>query len=224
LDEAIASYAAAIKIEPDRAEFYVNLAIALHAERRFDEAVAACKMGLALAPDSPELHYNRANAWQELGDLDEAVAGYQRAIQLRPDYAEAYGNLARALQEQAEMGEAVTAYQRALELKPDYPEAFSNLIYLHAFANDISPEAQCSVAAGWERAALSTEERVAARQRTFACVPRQGRRLRLGVVSAELGQHAVTEFLQPLLEHLDRGSFHLTLYPPWSAPMRVRKS
>jgi len=213
LDEAISSYAAAIQSEPGRAEFYVNLAIALHVERRFDEAIVACREGLALAPDAPELHYNLANAWQELGNLDEAVKLYQAAIQLRPDYAEAYGNLARALQEQAKMGDAVAAYQKALELKPDYAEAFSNMIYLHAFAKDISPEKQCVIAAGWECAALSAEELATARRRRFVRAPREGRRLRLGVVSAELGQHAVTEFLQPLLEHLDRSRFHLTLYP-----------
>ena len=43
--------------------------------------------------------------------------------------------------------------------------------------------------------------------------PGWGRRLRLGIVSADLGTHAVAEFLQPFLEQLDRSRFHLTLFP-----------
>jgi predicted O-linked N-acetylglucosamine transferase (SPINDLY family) len=213
LDEAIASYTAAIRINANSAEMYVNLGIALHKQRRFDEAIAAYRPGLVAGPDSPELHFTLGNALQELGNLDEAVGSYLEAIRLKADYAEAYSNLGRARHEQARIGEAVAAYERALELKPDFAQASSNLIYLHAFAHDISPEEQCRIAAGWECAALSAEERSAARQRRFANTPREGRKLRLGVVSAELGQHAVAEFLQPLLEGLDRSRFELALYP-----------
>ena len=213
LDEAIVSYTAAIKINPASAEMYVNLGIALHKQRRFDEAIAAYRSGMLAGPDSPELHFTLGNALQELGNLDDAVASYRNAIRLKPGYAEAYSNLGRAFHEQAKIGEAVAAYEKALELKPEFAQAFSNLIYLHAFAHDISPEEQCRIAAKWECAALSAEERAVARQRSFACTPREGRKLRLGVVSAELGQHAVAEFLQPLLDQLDRSRFHLTLYP-----------
>jgi predicted O-linked N-acetylglucosamine transferase (SPINDLY family) len=213
LDEAIASYTEAIKINPASAEMYVNLGIALHQQRRFDEAIAAYRSGLAAGVGSPELHFTLGNALQETGNLDDAVASYREAIRTKPAYAEAYSNLGRALQEQARIDDAAAAYEKALELKPEFAQAFSNLIYLHAFAHDISPEEQLTIAGKWECAALSAEQRAAARRRTFARAPREGRKLRLGVVSAELGQHAVAEFLQPLLEQLDRSRFHLTLYP-----------
>ena len=35
----------------------------------------------------------------------------------------------------------------------------------------------------------------------------------MGIVSADLGTHAVAEFLQPFLEQLHRSRFHLTLFP-----------
>ena len=212
LDKAIASYQEAIRIRPEYTEAYINLSIALLEQGKFDEAIGTCRTVLGIAPDLPQAHYNLANALQGQDNLDEAVAAYQQAIRLKPDYAEAYGNLGRALQEQAKMQEAITAYERALALKADYASAFSNLIYLHAFARDIPCEEQCRLAAQWECAILREGERAAARYRKFVYVPRAGRKLRFGVVSAELGQHAVAEFLQPLLEKLDRSRFHLALY------------
>ena len=55
--------------------------------------------------------------------------------------------------------------------------------------------------------------RAAAFSGAFPGRSRLGRRLRVGIVSADLGTHAVAEFLQPFLEQLDRNRFHLSLFP-----------
>jgi predicted O-linked N-acetylglucosamine transferase (SPINDLY family) len=47
----------------------------------------------------------------------------------------------------------------------------------------------------------------------FTNESRIGRKLRIGIASAELGQHAVAEFLEPILEKIDRSRFHIALYP-----------
>ncbi|KAA6459786.1 tetratricopeptide repeat protein [Acidobacteria bacterium AB60] len=213
LEEAIQCYREAVQARPNRPDPYFNLAIALQERRHCEDAAQACRAGLLVAPDSPELHFNLGNALYVLGDLDGAEAAFRRAIALRPGYAEAYGNLGTTLQEQGRMPQAAAAYEKAIALKPDYASAFSNLIYLHAFAWDIPPEEQLRIASKWECAALTPEQRAEARERQFPLVPRHHRRLRLGIVSAELGDHAVAEFLQPVLERLDRARFHLTLYP-----------
>ena len=92
-------------------------------------------------------------------------------------------------------------------------EAYRNMLYMHAFTRDISPESECSLAENWEKIALNESERIAAHDRSFDYPPIAGRNLRLGVVSAELGQDPVAEFLQPILEQIDRSRFHVTLYP-----------
>jgi len=60
---------------------------------------------------------------------------------------------------------------------------------------------------------LNENERAAARNITFSNAPRASRKLKVGVVSAEIGQHAVAEFLEPFLEQVNRNAFHITLYP-----------
>ena len=140
-------------------------------------------------------------------------------LQLDPRHAGAFNNLGETRKDQGRMQEAVAAYSRVLEYQPTFATALSNLLYLHAFARDISPEAERELAMGWEASTLTAAERASARHRAsvtsgvFSSRPRVGRPLRLGIVSAELGTHAVTEFLEPFLQQIDRSRIHLTLLP-----------
>jgi len=211
--DAILPYKKSLQINSGRPEVFVNLAITLVENGDYDQAIEICRQGIELFPKWPELSFNLGNALQLLGDLDAAAESYRKAIEFRESYSEAYGNLGRAMQEKCEIELAIGAYERALQLNPGYVSAFSNLIYLHAFTRRLSPTEQWQLASKWEIAALSDEERAEARSRTFANPSRIGRKLRLGIVSAELGHHAVAEFLQPVLESLDRSRFEIILYP-----------
>ena len=147
------------------------------------------------------------------------MGSYHDAISVAQDPAGAYNNLAETYKDQDKLDQAVAAFRKALTAKPDLGPAYSNLLYLYASTRHISPEAERAVAEGWEKAMLTDAERAAARERAaafsgaFPGHSRVGRRLRVGIVSADLGTHAVAEFLQPFLEQLDRSRFHLTLFP-----------
>ncbi|MGA9665280.1 MAG: tetratricopeptide repeat protein, partial [Gallionella sp.] len=215
LDEAVASFRQALAIRPNYAEAYCQLGSALQREGGLDEAADCYRKALALKPDFAEAISNLGSIHQRLGDLEQAIACYRQALSINPDIAVALNNLGTAFQDQGKLDAAVEIYNKALLVKPDFAAAYSNLLYLHSFTRDISPESECKLAANWETAILNESERATARNRatSFTNLPRAGRKLKLGIVSAELGQTAVAEFLEPLLEQLDRSCFQLTLYP-----------
>ena len=219
LDEAVACYRKAIEIQPDFARAYYNLGNAMKDLGQHDDAVANYRKAVEFKSDFAEAHYNLGIALQELHQHDAAVDSYRRALEINPNFALAHNNLGNALQGLGNLDGAEASYRRAFEIKPDYVEAYSNLLYMHAFARNISPELERNLAANWENIALNESERSVARNRalllndTFAHSPRAGRKLRIGVVSAEIGQHAVAEFLEPFLEQLNRSRFHVTLFP-----------
>ena len=213
LDGAVASYRRAVELKPDFAEAYNNLGYTLQELGQLEMAAACCRRAVELKPDFAEAYNNLGNTLKALGQLEGAVASYRRAVELKPDFASAHNNLGLALQALGQPGTALASYRRALEIKPDYADAYGNMLYMHAFTRDIPPETECRLAADWEKIALSESERIAARDRAFDYPSRAGRKLRVGVVSAELGQHPVAEFLEPILEHLDRSRFHVTLFP-----------
>ncbi len=216
--EAVQSLMLAIEFEPHFADAYVHLSKALLLSRRYQDAIDASVRALQLQPDSLDPLLNTGCALMQQGRQAEAVTLFQQALDLRPTEPRFLNNLGQLLLEQGRVAEAIAAYQQALLLLPDYPIPYSNLLYAHAFTRNVSAAEELRVARGWELAMVPQEQREQARRlRTtpgaFSRTARSGRRLRLGIVSAELGTHAVAEFLEPLLAHLDPERFHLTLFP-----------
>jgi protein O-GlcNAc transferase len=218
-DQAAHSLHAAITLNPTLADAWINLGAALRNLGRYEEAAAASHHALHLRPRDLDAHLNLGNAFKDQGQLAEAAAIYRRAIQLDPSDPRPHSNLGETLRDQGQPEAAARAYQLAVAAAPSFAPAYSNLLYLHAFTRDIAPAAELELARSFERSILSPEERAAARAAAslhggvFTPEPLHNRRLRLGIVSAELGTHAVAEFLQPILEQLDRSRFHLTLFP-----------
>lgn len=219
LPEAIESWKRAIQLKPSLAAAYSNLGAALIAQGDSQGAIESLQRAIALEPDLVEAHLNLGNAYRAHGFLSKAVQSFQKAIALAPGNGGPYNNLAETYKDQGKLELAVETFQKALTADPGFTVAYSNLLHFHAFTRYISPQAEKTLARGWEMKALSEEERAAARKRApansgvFPLRPREGRRLRLGIVSAELGGHAVAQFLAPVLEKLDRSRFHLTLFP-----------
>jgi len=219
LAEAIASCEQAVVLKPDLAAAHSNLGDMLAKRGDFKEAIKALHRAIELEPQFYDAHLSLGNAYRGQGLLIEAVRSYLDAISIAQNPAGAYNNLAETYKDQDELDKAVAAFRKALAAQPDLGPAYSNLLYLYASTRHISPEAERALAEGWERNILTEAERARARERgaefsgAFSGHSRVGRRLRVGIVSADLGAHAVAEFLQPFLEQLDRGRFHLTLFP-----------
>lgn len=217
LSDARIAFEKAISVEPT-ALAHFDLGNVLAAQGNAVEAIASFKSALVLSPEMNSSHINLGNALQAQGKLKAAIASYQNAIAFKPDSAEAYYNLANMYRDQDKIKDAAACYERALLFKPDCVSAYSNLLYMHSSARDISPEAECRLAAGWEKSALDDDERTVAANRKFVREPRDGRKLFVGIVSAEIGEHSVAEFLEPFLEQVDHERFHITLFPTTTKP------
>jgi Tfp pilus assembly protein PilF len=127
LPEAIEKLSRVIKIAPNNADAYNDLANAQYDVGRVDEALASFRRAMELNPRSPEAHSNFGRILCALGRFEEAVASCRRAIDLNPESAIAHNNLGNALSETARPAEAEESYRRSLALKPDYLDALINL-------------------------------------------------------------------------------------------------
>jgi protein O-GlcNAc transferase len=219
LPEAIASFTRAIRFKPALAAALCNLGAALVDSGDLNQAIESLRRALDLQPSLAEAHLNLGNAYKAQGLLTQAAATFENAILHAPNPAAALNNLAETYKDQGKLQLALEAYQAAVAARPNSATAYSNLLYFYAFTRHISPEEEKLQAQAWESHVLTDDERAAARKRgsrdtgAFAAQPRQGRQMRVGIVSAELGSHAVAQFLQPWLVQLDRRHFHLTLFP-----------
>ena len=219
IEDSIASFQQAIALKPTLAPAHANLGRALLILGRFSEAAQCCQKAVELQPHFLEAHLNLGNSYRKQGMLSEAVGCYRHLLSLAPNHAVAHNNLAGTYMEQDELALAYESFERAIQARPAFPVAYSNLLYFCSFTRYISPAAERALAEGWEKTRLTEAQRATARRRAsassgiFPICPLEGRTLRLGIVSPDLGEHPVSEFLEPFFNELDRSRFHLTLFP-----------
>ena len=73
LENAVASYREALRINRDFAPAHNTVANVLHSLGRLTEAVAHYEAAIRLQPEMADLHYNLGATLKELGQLDEAA-------------------------------------------------------------------------------------------------------------------------------------------------------
>lgn len=212
IEEARSHCERAIELAPDFAEAYNNLGNALGRLGLHDEALEKYQRALQLQPNSAETHNNYGVLLQELLRYDEAQSSFERAIELKPAFAMAHCNRGYVLLEGGRVEEGMASLRRALELDPK-PGFYSSLLYYDGSLRASSPVEHVEKARGWERLVVSESDRAAARSRSFDILPREGRPLRIGISSAELGYHAVSYFLTSWMRAADRTRVQLFLYP-----------
>jgi predicted O-linked N-acetylglucosamine transferase (SPINDLY family) len=199
LDEAMESCHRALEINPDYAEAHNNLGTMLMSLGRRDEAEASYRRALRANPDFAKAHSNLSIAQKDLGQLDEAMASCQRALEINPESAETHLNLGNVLQDSWRLDEAIASYRRALELKPDFAPARSNLLFclshdetvgvpeLFAEHRRFGEQFEANLRASWPQHGNSRDPE---------------RCLQVGFVSADLYDHSVAFFIEPVLAHL----------------------
>ncbi len=161
-------------------------------------ALPALQKAANLLPDDAEAHSNLGDALKNIGRLDDAVASCRRALEIKPDLAEAHSNLGNALQELGRLDDAMASYRKALEIKPGFNKAHSNLLINYNFIPDQTPASMLAEARQYG-------EMVARQARPYKMwgnVPDPARCLRVGLVSGDMRQHPVGNFLEGVLAAL----------------------
>jgi protein O-GlcNAc transferase len=211
-DAAVESFHMALAIKPDFALAHNSLGNALRDQGRLEAAVESFQKALALRPDLAEAHINLGNALRDQGKLDAAVESLQKALALKPEFALAHSNLGSVLQDQGKIEAAVESFRKALSISPDFAEAYDNLLFLCSYRVLLDPQEYLFEARGWEHACVPAQDRQLARNRDFPRLPVAGRRLRVGYVSGDYRQHAVSYFVERLFAHHDRARIELFAY------------
>jgi protein O-mannosyl-transferase len=130
LNDAIAEYEVAERLDPTAPELRVNLGnIWFRVPGHLDDAVAQYQDALRLRPGDDQAHFDLACALARIPNrLNDSIAQYEEALRLRPDFIAAHFNLANALMEiPGRSNDAIAQYEEALRQKPDMAEAHFGL-------------------------------------------------------------------------------------------------
>lgn len=90
LQEAIAEYDEAIRLNPLDAVAYNNRGNAYNDLGQLERAIADYDEAIRLNPQFAEAYSNRGITYYNLGQLEQAIEDYDETIRLNPEYADAY--------------------------------------------------------------------------------------------------------------------------------------
>ncbi len=130
--EATASYATALKLNPDLTQAHTNLAAVFRAQGNLESAQRHARFALIADPASPDVLACVAANHVASGKLDEALAGYEKALALDPAHAPSYRGKGNVLLKLGKLDTAIQSFDQALTIEPDAAETYRDLglVYL----------------------------------------------------------------------------------------------
>jgi len=133
--QAVASYQAALKIEPQAVMAMVNSSIAYAQMGENDMADKSLQAALKTAPDNAVVNFNMGLVKAEKNEPKEAEKYLKKAIKTDPQMAQAAYNLC-IITSKDRINEAVTWCRKAAELRPQEPRiAYTLAFYLDQQGN-----------------------------------------------------------------------------------------
>lgn len=129
VDEAIARFHSALRLDPDSAEAHSGLGNALLKKGDLPGAVIQFEQALKIKPDFGEIHNNLGFCFLRLGRVDDAILQYQTAVQCEPESAIFRNALGNALAGAGRLDEAIGEYQKVVEMDPSFADTHYNLGY-----------------------------------------------------------------------------------------------
>jgi tetratricopeptide (TPR) repeat protein len=127
LTQAIEYYHKTLAINPNCADAYNNMGVALQTQGKLTEAITAYQKALDLNPNYIDVYNNLGILYKQQQKFEEALQCYQKALILQPNSANIYYNLGNVYQEQRNYTPAIECYQKAIKLQANYASAYCNL-------------------------------------------------------------------------------------------------
>ena len=122
--EAIARLDAALELNPNLGEAYLNRAAVNLLLGHHKEAITDCDNALKLNPHHVQAYINRASAKSLLGKEEEAIEDCNAALELNPNYAIAYNSRAGANISLKRYKEAMADCDSAIKLDPNFVHSY----------------------------------------------------------------------------------------------------
>jgi protein O-GlcNAc transferase len=179
---------------------------ALRGAGRIDEAIATLQGVVARFPKAAVARGSLGLALLERRRYDEARLELERAIDYAPDDALAQNNLGTCHWAAGDVEKAVRCFRRALVLDPGNVRARSNLVMnlnylpevsrsgLYAEHRSAGERIEAGLKPGWTPHANSRDAE---------------RKLKIGYVSGDFCEHAVSFFTEPVLARHDKARFEV---------------
>ena len=192
-----------------QANLHYALGVIARGEEQLSVADREFQRALELEPDYPLCLNTYGLMLRDLGRINAARNCFEQALHYQSSFAEAMNNLGSVLKDVGQLQQGLHWLRRSAELLPDNPVIQSNVLFTLCGYNMETPAQRLEEAQRFsERFATAPFERWKDR----LLDPSPNRRLRVGLISPDFCRHAVSYFIEPLLERWDRSQLEIVAY------------
>ncbi len=215
-DDAVRCCRKAIELIPEFAQAHMILGVALQLQGLTDDAIASFSRAIRLQPNLAEAHNNLGSALLKQGRLGEAAASFEQACNINPGLLEARHNAGGVLLKQGKIDQAIAAFREVSRLASQTQGAGKNIadhsrtsvLLAMNYCADLSKEEIYKEHVRWGNMVSAG----APSSQLFRCTRNPDRTLRIGYLSADLYEHSVTFFFEPVLSSHDTARFETICY------------
>ena len=208
--QALFNFKKATILKPDFAHAFVGEGNALSEMKRYQEAAISYQKALELDPSNPEISANLADCYNDIGDLDGCIKFLKKAMESQGDTTRQANLLVNVYRELGRIEEAISICRTTLAANPDLDTCFTTYLFCLCHSNEISTE---EFIAEHIRFGTYFSSKLTAQPAPHTNVKDPNRAIKVGIVSADLRQHAVAFFIDPILRILSKSTeINLTIY------------
>lgn len=249
--DAAGAFEKALEIKPDSAEAWLGLANTNSLSTYREAALEAYAKAIAIKPYLAEAWNGRGFILNEMKRRDEALASFDRALEIKPKFAAALFGRGFLLSESGRYSDAAMSFQAALDADPNIKHVKGAMIHAKAHCCDWSnlaadwsdclADIETGIASTWpfpvlamgaspaqqlECARLYCRNHFSNAQEPLWQGPRYAHeRIRIGYLSGDFHEHAVSLLAAGMFEHHDRSAFEtiaISVGPDDKSAMRAR--
>jgi protein O-GlcNAc transferase len=209
LSEAIRIYGDAAASAPDNQYAHYWLATCYEQIGDYASGRRHCAAGLAINPEQIGLLLRMASIAHRELDHRLALDCYLKAAALDPDVPEIDAMIADQYCFVGNIAKGVAHFDRALLREPGSSRLQSNRLFVLNYAQLLTPAQLYAEHRRWGEA---HENALRGHWRPHANSLVADRKLRIGYVSGDLRDHAVSFFVAPILTHHDRQQFDIVCF------------
>jgi protein O-GlcNAc transferase len=205
----------AVERAPARADLHANVASVYASRGQIDAALDSYRRALSLRKDLQDVWLQLIGLLKATDRYDEAEDCCREALAAIAQSSRLRHALAGVIFEQGRVDEAITELRVSLALDPNAPFVHSDLLRALNYADGQRPIGIFLEHRTWGERHANPLTRAALAPKNDLASPR---RLRVGYVSPYFRKHAVTFFLESVIEHHDRDAFDILLYADVARP------
>ena len=214
LDEAVRCLEESVSLTPKDVDALNNLGATLRDQGRLPEAEMKFYQALSIKRNFSEAHFNHGLVLNEQGRYDEAEISLRRVLALEPKHFKAVVSLAALRLDQGRHAEAIQSFRHAMTLCKDDALLQDKFLFGLLLSPDVTPAQiyadhlafgerfEKPLRAGWQSHSNSKDPR---------------RCLQIGFVSGDFYNHAISNFIEPILVCLAK-NLELSLHAYYTYP------